>query len=560
MTDFGGEELMRQSLYLWIAVFGTLTVFTMPVTAQEAKPKRGDVFKERHGDADGQLTRRQEEDSAETPCKILADERIKEPLKTIATEFQRRAGSRVVLDFLPAAKVNSLVEKKETGSDVVLCMAEKRDGKTSLDSLPGATRVAWKHPSGGPVWGVALTEHPEAAGFVRFVGGPTGHRLWSESTAGLTIVGGMSHAEAIDWVAKNRVAHTYPMTAARMLGESGGIREGICIDIGCGTGVLDIELAKRSKLTIIGLDIDAEMKPLFDKRVREAGFQDRIRFVAGDAQELPFEDNYADVIFSRGTLTFIPDIGKCLKEVDRVLKPSGVAFLGGRYLYTPREHKITTEELRKIVAESGIAGSQVIDARGQWVKIIGPDAPPAARRSGLGPNMLVNRFIADYAITEGKCLLLCSNDGSGVQSLQRGFVETTNLEITALYPSEKVVTEAELRIAKANLNDRISCKVGKLDDNLPFQADSFDLIGGIGPVLIWGDREKKMREVYRVLRPGGAALFGGNYLGMPDFRKVSSEDLGASAAKTGISSIQVIDNMGQWVEIRKGIKDRGLRD
>ena len=44
------------------------------------------------------------------------------------------------------------------------------------------------------------------------------------------------------------------------------------------------------------------------------------------------------------------------------------------------------------------------------------------------------------------------------------------------------------------------------------------------------------------------------------FRKVSSEDLRASAAKTGISSIQVIDNMGQWVEIRKGIKDRGLRD
>jgi hypothetical protein len=69
-----------------------------------------------------------------------------------------------------------------------------------------------------------------------------------------------------------------------------------------------------------------------------------------------------------------------------------------------------------------------------------------------------------------------------------------------------------------------------------------------------------MRELYRVLRPGGAALVGGKYLGMPDFRKVSSEDLRASAAKTGIPSIQVIDNMGQWVEIRKGIKDRGLRD
>lgn len=528
---------MKHSFYLWIAALGALAV---TVTAQETTPKRGDSVGE--------------------PCKVLADERTKEPLTTIASEFERRAETRITLSFLPAAEVDALVKKGKVQADVVLCMPPDKDSKTAVSSLDGAQTVAWKHPGGTPVWAAAITKHPQAAPFVQFVGGPTGHLRWSESKAGFTIVGGMSHAEAIDWVAKNRVAHTYPMTATRMLGEIGGIREGICIDIGCGTGALDIELAKRSKLTIIGLDIDAEMKPLFEKRVGEAGFQDRIRFVAGDAQDLPFEDNYADVIVSRGTLTFIPDIGKCLKEVDRVLKPTGVAFLGGRYLYTPREHKITTEKLRKIVAELGVAGAQVIDARGQWVKIIGPKAPQAARRSGMGPHMLVNRFLADYAIVEGKCLLVCSNDGGGVQSLQRGFVETTNLEITALYPSEKVVTEAELRIAKANLKDRISCKVGKLDDGLPFQADSFDLIAGIGPVLIWGDREKKMREIYRVLRPGGAALLGGKYLGMPDFRKVSSEDLRASAAKTGISSVQVIDNMGQWVEIRKGIKDRGLRD
>jgi ubiquinone/menaquinone biosynthesis C-methylase UbiE len=481
-------------------------------------------------------------------------------LTTIASEFERRSETRITLSFLPAAEIDALVKKDSVQADVVLCMPADKDSKTVMSSLDGAKTVAWKHPGGTPVWAAAITKHPQAASFVQFAGGPTGHLRWSESKAGFTIVGGMSHAEAIDWVAKNRVAHTYPMTAARMLSEIGGIREGICIDIGCGTGVLDIELAKRSNLTIIGLDIDAEMKPLFDKRMSEAGLQNRVRFVAGDAQDLPFDDNYADVIVSRGTLTFIPDIAKCLREVDRVLKPTGVAFLGGRYLYTPYEHKITTEKLKKIVAESGVAGAQVIDARGQWVKIVGPRAPQDARRSGLGPHMLANRLIADYAITDGKCLLICPNDGGGIQSLQQGFVELTDLEITALYPSEKVAIEAEQRIAKANLKDRIPCKVGKLDDSLPFQANSFDLIAGIGPVLIWGDREEKMRELYRVLRPGGAALLGGKYLGMPAFRRVSSEELRASAAKTGISSIQVTDNMGQWVEIRKGIKDRGLRD
>ena len=47
---------------------------------------------------------------------------------------------------------------------------------------------------------------------------------------------------------------------------------------------------------------------------------------------------------------------------------------------------------------------------------------------------------------------------------------------------------------------------------------------------------------------------------MPDSRKVSSEDLRTSAAKTGIPSIRVVDGMGQWVEVRKGIGKRGLRD
>lgn len=490
-------------------------------------------------------------------CSVLADQRLEEPLRTIVDEYSRRTRTRVTLRFLSAVQVNSLVEKSNTGCDVVLCMPTDLDGKTAVSSLAGVKRVAWKYPTGEPVWAAVVSKHPEAAGFVRFVGGPTGHRLWSESQAGFTITTGKSHAEAFEWVVENRIKHTYPLTAMRMLRECGGIREGICIDVGCGTGNLDVELAKRSKLTITGLDIDPDMKPLFEKRVREAGFQDRLRFVTGDAQKMPFPDDYADLIVSRGTLIFIPDIGKCLREVARVLKPTGVAFLGGRYVYTPQKHKISTEKLREIVRNSGVAGAKVIDARGQWVKIVGPKAPEAARRFQGGPQMLAGRIIADYAITEGACLLICGSDGELQQGLQRAFIDLTDLEITALYSSQKVAGEAEERIRQANRSNRITCEVGNIH-TLPFDEASFDLVAGVGPVLIWQkDRAKAMREIYRVLRPGGAALVGGRYLGMPDSRKVSSELLRQSAAQTGIASIRVIDDMGQWVEIRKGIRDRG---
>lgn len=497
-------------------------------------------------------------ESSKTACKLLADKRLVDPLRTIAAEYTRRTGTEIDMRLLPAAEVNRLVEAKHAECDAVFCMAKKEE-KTPVSSLSEAKKVAWKHPGGDPVWGAVVGDHAEAADVVRFVGGPTGHRLWSESPAGFTIVSGKSHAEAFKWVADNRVAHTYPMTAMRILRECGGRTEGICIDIGCGPGNLDVELAKRSKLTITGLDIDGDMKPFFDEKMREAGFQDRVRFVEGDAQELPFPDDYADMIVSRGTLTFIPDIAKCLREVDRVLKPTGIAFLGGRYVYTPHAYKITNEKLRQIVKDSGVAGAQVITDRGQWVKIIGPKVPKEARQVRSGPHLLAGRFIADYAVTEGDCLLLGQGDGAKEHALLKGFREMTDVKITALYAKEDEAAKARKRIREAKQDDRIACAAGSVHD-LPFEDNSFDVVAGTGPILLWGEREKGMKEVYRVLRTGGAALVGGRYLYMPEWRKVPSETLRASAAKTGIPSIRVIDDMGQWIEIRKGIKDRGFRD
>jgi ubiquinone/menaquinone biosynthesis C-methylase UbiE len=206
-----------------------------------------------------------------------------------------------------------------------------------------------------------------------------------------------------------------------------------------------------------------------------------------------------------------------------------------------------------------VPGAQVIDARGQWVKILGPPAPAAARQVATGPHLLAGRFIADYAITAGNALLIGRGDGGLEQALQRGFLEMTDLKITALYASQEAVEAAEKRIKQAGHADRITCRAGTIYD-IPLADNSFDLVAGVGPILIWGDHVKGMQEVYRVLRPGGAALVGGKYLYMPQWRKVPSEKLRESAAKTGIPSIRVIDNMGQWVEVRKGIKDRGFAD
>ena len=102
---------------------------------------------------------------------------------------------------------------------------------------------------------------------------------------------------------------------------------------------------------------------------------------------------------------------------------------------------------------------------------------------------------------------------------------------------------------------RSACQVGEVQ-TLPFDAGRFDVVSSLGSVPFWPDREAAFRELHRVLRPGGVALAGGLYRFMPESRKVSSAALRESAARTGIPSIRVFDDLGQWVEIRKPPTER----
>jgi len=57
----------------------------------------------------------------------------------------------------------------------------------------------------------------------------------------------------------------------------------------------------------------------------------RVVPIEGDALDLPFKDNFADFVFSRGSIPFWPDQVQGLKECYRILKPGGVAYVGGGF-------------------------------------------------------------------------------------------------------------------------------------------------------------------------------------------------------------------------------------
>jgi len=78
-------------------------------------------------------------------------------------------------------------------------------------------------------------------------------------------------------------------------------KEGIGIDIGSGPGTLILELCRHTRLHWINADINPHFFPHFYKQAQQRGFGHRVSAVFADAGALPFRDNYADIIVSRGS-------------------------------------------------------------------------------------------------------------------------------------------------------------------------------------------------------------------------------------------------------------------
>jgi len=357
----------------------------------------------------------------------------------------------------------------------------------------------------------------------------------------------LHHAGADSYHAfvQKRLKKTYLLTARRFILES-GITKGICLDIGCGSGELEIALARISDLKIIGVDIDPSMIELAKKQVRAAGLSARISFVAADVHDLPFKDRFADLVVSRGSLIFWKDKVKALREIYRVLKPGGYALLGGRYLFTPPAYKVSLKELQEIVRRTGIKNARVVSARGQWVEMWGPQwkRPASNRNSRMG--LLAGRILIDYGISKGDCVVI----ERGLAGLERELLRLGDFKVTVVLPTEKAKQAAEKALSASPPYRQIKVVCAQAS-KLPFPEGSVDLVVSVGALPFWKDKAAVFREVWRILKPGGIGFLGGRYRFMPKWRRVSTGELRKIAKESGVPHIRVIEDRGQWVEIRK---------
>ena len=96
------------------------------------------------------------------------------------------------------------------------------------------------------------------------------------------------------------------------------------LDLGCGLGDTSLMLSNFFVGTYItGLDQD---EALIEAATAANEFHSNMKFLTGDALELPFEDNSFDFVFCRYLLHHIPGAFAALEEMKRVCKPGGIVF------------------------------------------------------------------------------------------------------------------------------------------------------------------------------------------------------------------------------------------
>ncbi|OCB35607.1 SAM-dependent methyltransferase [Mycobacterium malmoense] len=147
-------------------------------------------------------------------------------------------------------------------------------------------------------------------------------------------------------------------------------------DIACGTGILSDRIARELRPDeIYGVDMSEGM--LAQARTRT----DRVRWLRGPAEQLPFDDGALDAVVTTSAFHFF-DQPAALHEFHRVLAPGGlvaVAALSARQplLQAPSanrwkpQHNASPAEMRDMFEEAGLVISdQHRIPRPIWTRVI----------------------------------------------------------------------------------------------------------------------------------------------------------------------------------------------
>ncbi|MBN1454652.1 MAG: class I SAM-dependent methyltransferase [Methanomicrobia archaeon] len=144
------------------------------------------------------------------------------------------------------------------------------------------------------------------------------------------------------------------------------------LDIGCGTGVPTLKLARLSNGTVLGLDINQPALDDLQRRIVAANLSDRVKAVHGSLFELEFPDESFDILWAEGSIAVIgfeqgleawqrllkhggflvihDEIGEVERKLNSIIK-SGYKLLGHFYVSADEWWRAYYEPLERRIAE-----------------------------------------------------------------------------------------------------------------------------------------------------------------------------------------------------------------
>jgi len=137
----------------------------------------------------------------------------------------------------------------------------------------------------------------------------------------------------------------------------------LVLDLCCGLGGPARYQALARRCRVVGLDFhEVRVKGAADL-TRRVNLARRVRFLRGDAQALPFPADTFDAAVSQEALLHVPDKGKTIAEVFRVLKPSA------HFAFTDWVAGFGLEEAERAMMWKGVA-AQSLQSINQYLDLI----------------------------------------------------------------------------------------------------------------------------------------------------------------------------------------------
>lgn len=168
-----------------------------------------------------------------------------------------------------------------------------------------------------------------------------------------------------------------------------GVRE--ALDVGCGAGHWGRTVLSHlpAPASMVGVDREARFLELAQQQAQARGLAERLSFVQGNLEALPFADDRFDLVTCQMVLIHVADAEAALREMIRVTRPGGLVVVvepdnrAGNLALLNGEPALLDDEIASLVLLQLVCerGKQQL-GEGNWS--IGGLLPGLLRAAGLG--------------------------------------------------------------------------------------------------------------------------------------------------------------------------------